>query len=102
MPTSVANDPAPGVLPPSPTNSQLRCPGQANENSTFLKNNRLGPEGRYAFSFRVDFYNLFNRHFYNIQGCEGSHAATDSGSFGEILGVQDNPRQGQFALRLDF
>jgi hypothetical protein len=102
MPTSVANDPAPGVLPPSPTSSQLRCPGQSNENSTFLKNNRLGPEGRYAFSFRIDFYNLFNRHYYNIQGCEGSHAATQSANFGEILGVQDNPRQGQFALRLDF
>jgi hypothetical protein len=102
MPSSVASDPAPGVLPPSPTSSQLRCPGQANENTTFLKNNRLGPDGKYVFSLRMDFYNLFNRHFYNIEGCEGSHAAIGQASFGEILGVQDNPRQGQFAVRLDF
>jgi hypothetical protein len=102
MPADVAVNPAAGVLPPSPTNSRLRCPGQANENSTFLKNQRVGPEGRYVVSFRADFYNLLNRHYYNINGCQGSHAAIQSADFGQILGVQDNPRQGQFAIRLDF
>jgi hypothetical protein len=102
MPSNVASNPDLGVLPPSPTNSRLRCPGQANENSTFLKNNRVGPEGKYVVSMRVDFYNLLNRHFYNIDGCSGSHAAINSSSFGQILGVQDGPRQGQFAIRLDF
>ena len=102
MPTTVASNPDPGILPPSPTNSRLRCPGQANENSTFLKNNRVGPEGKYVISIRADFYNLLNRHYYNIEGCGGTHAAIGAANFGEILGVQDNPRQGQFAIRLDF
>jgi hypothetical protein len=102
MPSTVASNPALGVLPPSPTNSKLRCPGQANENSTFLKNQRVGPEGKYVVSFRADFYNLFNRHYYNIEGCGGIRAGIGSSNFGEILGVQDNPRQGQFAIRLDF
>ncbi|HEX4311307.1 MAG TPA: TonB-dependent receptor [Acidobacteriaceae bacterium] len=102
MPTSVATNPAPGVLPPRGGTSALRCPGQGNENSTILKNVQTGPEGSYRISFRVDFYNLLNRHYYNINGCGGSHAAVGASDFGEILGVSDNPRQGQFAVRLDF
>lgn len=102
MPSSVAHDPAPGVLPPRGATSALRCPGQANENVTALKNVFFGPEGSYRLSFRTDFYNLFNRHYYYINGCAGTRAATDAGNFGQILGVLDNPRQGQFAIRLDF
>ncbi|MGB6728330.1 MAG: carboxypeptidase regulatory-like domain-containing protein [Terracidiphilus sp.] len=108
MPSSVASQPAAGVLPPSPTNSRLRCPGQENENSTLMKNNRVGPDGKYDVSIRLDFYNLLNRHFYNILGCGGNHAQigadtnSDGALWGEILGVSDSPRQGQFAIRLDF
>ncbi|MGP8187375.1 MAG: carboxypeptidase regulatory-like domain-containing protein [Terracidiphilus sp.] len=102
MPSSVASNPAAGYLPPSPYNSRLRCPGQANENTTFLKNDKVGPEGKYNLSLRMDFYNLFNRHYYNIEGCGGTSASIGSSSFGEILGVGDNPREGQFAIRLDF
>ena len=89
-----------------PANSALRCPGQANENATLLKNQRTGPEGKYGISFRADFYNLFNRHYYEIVGCGSSpdhqRAPINSPIFGEIEGVQDSPRQGQFAIRLDF
>jgi hypothetical protein len=102
MPTTVATNPAAGVLPISPTTSSLRCPGQANENTTLMKNEKVGPDGKYRLSFRADFYNVFNRHYYSIQGCGGTTAGIGAGNFGEILGVQDNPRQGQFALRLDF
>ncbi len=102
MPTSVASQPAAGVLPYSPTNGRLRCPGQENENSTLMKNNRVGPDGKYNVSVRLDFYNLFNRHYYNIEGCGGNRAAIGSAQFGEILGVSDGPRTGQFAIRLDF
>lgn len=102
MPSSVASNPPPGVLPPRGSTSVLRCPGQANENVTLLKNATFGPEGSYRLSFRTDFYNLFNRHYYYIQGCEGTHASIGASNFGEILGVLDNPRQGQFAIRLDF
>ena len=102
MPTTVAINPPAGVLPPSPASSALRCPGQANEDTTLLKNQRTGPDGKYVVSFRLDFYNLFNRHYYNIQGCGGSRSSIGAGNFGQILGVQDSPRQGQFAIRLDF
>jgi hypothetical protein len=104
MPTSVANNPAAGYLPPSPNNSRLRCPGQANENSTLVKNDKVGPESKYNLSVRLDFYNLFNRHYYSIVGCgsSGENAEIGSSNFGQILGVGDSPRQGQFAIRLDF
>lgn len=102
MPSNVATNPAPGVLPPRGATSALRCPGQANENVEVLKNARMGPDGKYVLSFRTDFYNLFNRHYYNIQGCGGQTASVGAGNFGQILGVADNPRQGQFAIRLDF
>jgi hypothetical protein len=102
MPSTVASNPAAGVLPLSPSTSRLRCPGQSNENSTFQKNDRIGPDAKYDLSVRLDFYNLFNRHYYNINGCGGSGASIGSSTFGEILGVQDNPRTGQFAIRLDF
>jgi hypothetical protein len=102
MPATVASNPAPGVLPPSPSTSALRCPGQASENTSLLKNEKVGPAERYRLSFRVDFYNLLNRHNYNIVGCGGSRAGINAANFGEILGVQDGPRNGQFAVRLDF
>ncbi len=102
MPTSVATNPAAGYLPPRGATSTLRCPGQADENITALKNVRMGPEGRYNLSLRTDFYNLFNRHYYYINGCAGSRSSIGASNFGEILGVMDNPRNGQFAIRLDF
>ena len=102
MPSTVASNPAPGVLPPSPNSSRLRCPGGANENSSLLKNEKIGPDGRFRLSFRLDFYNLLNRHYYNIVGCGGNSASVGAANFGLVTGVQDNPRNGQFAIRLDF
>jgi carboxypeptidase family protein len=103
MPLNVAGPPAPGVLPPTPVNSSLRCPGQASENVTLLKNFTMGPEGQYRLSFRAEFYNLFNRHYYNINGCGGNNNnGIGAANFGQIYGVQDNPRQGQFAIRFEF
>jgi hypothetical protein len=102
MPATVASNPAAGVLPPSPVTSHLRCPGSANENISMMKNENVGPEGRYRISFHTDFYNLFNRHAYLIEGCEGLRAGIGSANFGEILGVNSLPRQGQFSIRLDF
>lgn len=102
MPADVASNPAPGVLPPTGATSKLRCPGQANENVSIIKNENVGPGGKYKLSFRTDFYNVFNRHYYSIQGCGGTRASIGASNFGEILGVSDNPRQGQFSVRLDF
>ena len=102
MPTSVATNPAAGFLPPSPATFALRCPGQANENVSLLKDFTMGSEGQYRLSFRSEFYNLFNRHYYYIQGCDGTRASIGAASFGQVLSVLDNPRQGQFAIRFEF
>ena len=103
MPKSVASAPALGQLGVGPPAiSELRCPGQANENASLLKNVPMGAEGQYRLSFRVEFYNVFNRHYYNINGCGGSRATVGTDNFGQIIGVNDNPRNGQFAIRFDF
>jgi Carboxypeptidase regulatory-like domain len=102
MPASIASNPAVGVLPPSPDTSALRCPGQASEDASLLKNFSMGSDGQYRLSFRTEFYNLFNRHSYNINGCAGTHASIGASNFGEITGVGSSPRQGQFAIRFDF
>ena len=103
MPQSVATAPATGQLGAGPgAISALRCPGYANENGSILKYFSMGAEGRYKLSFRAEFYNLFNRHYYNINGCGGNKAAVGQGSFGQVFGVNDNPRTGQFAVRFQF
>lgn len=90
------------------TDSALRCPGQANENVTLIKGLSFGPDGRYQLAMRVEFYNLFNRHYYVIQGCGGTGSTTVGPvgtfekNFAKVLGVQDNPRTGQFGLRFTF
>jgi hypothetical protein len=103
IPTTVASTPPAGQLGQGPPAiSALRCPGQANENASILKNVRMGSDGQYRLSFRAEFYNLFNRHYYNINGCGGSHSSIGASNFGQISGVADNPRNGQFAIRFDF
>jgi hypothetical protein len=102
MPKSVASNPPPGVLPPSPNTSKLRCPGSANENVSLQKDFRAGSDGQYRVSFRTEFYNVFNRHYYNIIGCFGQSANIGASNFGQILGATDNPRGGQFAIRFEF
>ena len=57
-------------------------------------------------SFRAEFYNLFIRHTYNINGCGGNKSLIQTpgptDNFGEIFGVNDGPRNGQFAIRFEF
>jgi hypothetical protein len=66
----------------------------------------VGSDGQYKLSFHVEFYNLFNRHYYDINGCGGNKSliqpAGPTDNFGEIFGMTDNPRTGQFAIRFDF
>ncbi len=102
MPSTVAGNPAAGVLPPSPATSALRCPGQANENASLLKSFGMGSEGQYRLQFRTEFYNLLNRHYYLIQGCSSLRSDVGASNFGQILSVMDNPRNAQFGIRFDF
>jgi hypothetical protein len=103
MPTSVATAPANGQLGTGPgAISALRCPGLANENASILKYFSMGSESQYKLQFRAEFYNIFNRHTYNINGCGGNKSQITSGDFGQIFGVNPNPRTGQFAIRFTF
>jgi hypothetical protein len=100
---TVATNPAPGTLGTGTAAvSALRCPGSANENASLLKYVPMGSDGQYKLSFRAEFYNLFNRHTYNINGCGGNKSTVGFSNFGEIFGVNDGPRNGQFAIRFDF
>ncbi len=103
MPASVASQPAVGQLGQGPLAvGSLRCPGAADEDASLLKYFPMGSEGQYRLSFRAEFYNVFNRHYYDIQGCGGSRATIGAGNFGVINGVNSNPRLGQFGFHFEF
>jgi len=80
----------------------LRCPGQANENASVLKYFTMGSDGQYQLSMRVEFYNLFNRHYYAINGCGGSSTNIGDSNFAAVTGVNSTQRTGQFGLRFTF
>ena len=80
----------------------LRCPGQANENASLLKYFKMGSDGQYQLSARVEFYNLFNRHYYAINGCGGTTTNVGDGNFAAVTGVNSTQRTGQFGLRFTF
>ena len=103
MPQSVASAPAFGQLGTGPGDiSALRCPGGANEDANIVKYLSMGSDGQYKLSFRVEYFNLFNRHYYDINGCGGSKATVGQSNFGQINGVSSDPRIGQFAIRFTF
>lgn len=103
MPATVAVQPAVGQLGTGPLAvGSLRCPGSADEDASLLKYFPMGNDGRYRLSFRAEFYNLFNRHYYDIVGCGGSRATIGAGNFGVINGVNSNPRLGQFGFHFEF
>jgi hypothetical protein len=109
-PASVATSPIPSnpatapvaFGPGSANTGALRCPGSANEDASVLKYLSFGADGRYQLSMRVEFYNLFNRHTYDILGCGGQGTTVGANNFGQVIGVNDNPRNGQFGVRLTF
>lgn len=99
----IATQPAVGQLGTGPLAlGALRCPGAADEDTSLLKYFPMGSDGRYRLSFRAEFYNIFNRHYYDIVGCGGSRSTIGSGNFGLINGVNSNPRLGQFGFHFDF
>ena len=105
LPSSVATAPANGQLGTGPLRiSALRCPGISNENASVLKYFSMGSDGQYKLSIRGEFYNLFNRHTYGIEGCGGtiSRIVTGNPGLGQITGVNSSPRTGQFAVRFTF
>lgn len=96
--STLYSQPAPGQLGSGPeVVSANRGFGYSDEDATLLKNTTFGTEGKYRLSFRVEFYNLLNRHYY-------SNPNTDitSPEFGYTTGVTGNGRNGQFGTRFQW
>ncbi len=73
----------------------LRGFGSANENASVIKYFSMGASEQYKLQLRVEFYNIFNRHYL-------ADPVTNPGgsNFGYVLGTNGNPpRQGQFGAR---
>lgn len=75
--------------------SDLRSPAFLNESFGLLKRTPLGE--RLMLVFRAEFFNAFNRTVF--RGAASNISAAD---FGRISAQANTPRQGQFALRLEF
>jgi hypothetical protein len=73
----------------------IRDDGQKNFDFAAFKNTKFGPDGRFGFEFRGEFFNLFNRTQFNPPAGWG-------GSFGQVSGQYNLPRVVQFAGRITF
>ena len=98
FPTAVATNPAQGQFGTGPVRiDALRGFGIENENVSLIKENYFGPEGRFHLQFRVEFYNIFNRHTFN-----NPDTTLGSPTFGYVTSVNSTPRNGQFGVRFQF
>jgi len=98
FPASVATNPAYGQLGSGPARiSALRDFGFANEDASLLKYMSFGADGKYKLQFRVEFYNIFNRH-----GFADPDTNLQSKTFGYVTGVNSTPRNGQFGARFQW
>ncbi|MGH9584984.1 MAG: hypothetical protein ACRD4O_18850, partial [Bryobacteraceae bacterium] len=98
FPASVASNPVYGQLGAGLARvDALRGFGIASENASLLKNTTFGAEGRYLLQFRVEFYNIFNRHTFN-----NPNTNLTSPELGYVTSVNSTPRQGQFGIRFQW
>ncbi len=98
FPGSVAVNPPYGQLGTGPARiDALRTFGLKSEDASLLKNTYFGPEGKYKFQLRVEFYNIFNRHTF-----ADPDTALNSPTYGYVTGVNSLPRQGQFGVRFEW
>jgi hypothetical protein len=79
----------------SRTEPNINGDGDKNFDFAAFKNTKFGPDGRYGFEFRGEFFNLFNRTRFNPPNGWGSQ-------FGQVTGQYNLPRVIQFAGRFTF
>jgi Carboxypeptidase regulatory-like domain len=79
----------------SRTEPNIRSDGQKNFDFAAFKNTKFGPSERFAFEFRGEFFNLFNRTQFNPPAGWG-------GTIGQVSGQYNLPRVVQFAGRVTF
>jgi len=79
----------------SRTEPNIRDDGQKNFDFAAFKNTKFGPDGRFGFEFRGEFFNLFNRTQFDPPAGWG-------GTIGQVSGQYNLPRVVQFAGRITF
>ena len=77
--------------------SDFRGFGWSNEDVMLMKNFRFGPEDRFRLQFRVELYNIFNRHHF-----ANPDNNINSGTFGRVINVTGSPREGQIGARFEW
>ena len=75
--------------------SDFRGFGFAEEQMAVLKNIRINE--RMRAQFRAEFYNIFNRHFFDRPDTNIA-----SPTFGQVINLTGSPRQGQLGVRFEF
>ncbi len=101
-PTNFSN-PAYGQLGNSPTSftgqygySSWRGWATPSENATVLKSTHFGPDNRFAMTLRADFFDVFNRHYW-----DNPNTTFGGGYFGHVAGAYGN-RTGQLGARFEW
>ncbi len=75
----------------------LRAAGIANWDFAAVKNFPFGTDGKYKFTFRAEFFNIFNRVQFDRPG-----ETFGNSNFGQVTSQYNQPRLIQFALRFGF
>ena len=71
--------------------------GPAQENISLTKAFGFGADGRYRAEVRAEFYDVFNRHYWN-----GPDTNPNDATFGQVTGVSGESRTGQLAARFQW
>jgi hypothetical protein len=66
------------------------------ESASLLKKTHFGSDKRYTMTLRAEFFNLFNRHYWN-----NPNTSFSSAYFGHVTGVSGN-RTGQLGARFEW
>ncbi len=91
------SNPTYGQLGNSPTLfSNWRGWAAPQENASLLKKTKFGSDGRYVVTLRAEFFDIFNRHYWDNPNTNFS-----SGYFGHVAGVYGN-RTGQLGARFEW
>lgn len=72
-------------------------PGVASENLSLQKAFGFGPDNRFQASIRAEFYDVFNRHYYNSPDTNPNDT-----TFGQVTGISGTSRTGQLGARLQW
>jgi hypothetical protein len=96
--TSCFSQPAPFTFGDEPrVDPNLRTFGVANWDFAAVKNFPFGNDGKYKFTFRAEFFNIFNRTQFGYPG-----QTFGNSNFGQVTSQVNQPRLIQFALRFGF